>query len=68
MKHEVALFDTDPNQLRFVFRTQRFTQLDEIRNFEPEICINAVTLKYTINALKPYCPICQRFAFCRTAR
>ncbi|HPD27751.1 MAG TPA: prephenate dehydrogenase/arogenate dehydrogenase family protein [Paludibacteraceae bacterium] len=59
MKHEVALFDTDPNQLRFVFRTQRFTQLDEIRNFEPEICINAVTLKYTINAFEtvlPYLP------------
>lgn len=56
IKHEVALFDTDPNRLRFVFNTQRFTQLDEIKNFEPEICINAVTLKYTISAFESVLP------------
>lgn len=56
MKHEVALFDTDPNRLRFVFNTQRFTQLEEIKTFEPEICINAVTLKYTIKAFEEVLP------------
>src|SRR5574344_410446 len=59
MKHEVALFETDPHRLRFVFNTQRFTKLEEIRTFQPEICINAVTLKYTISAFEsvlPYLP------------
>lgn len=59
IKHEVALFDTDPKRLRFVFNTLRFTELEEVRNFNPEICINAVTLKFTIDAFKtvlPYLP------------
>ncbi len=56
MKHEVALYDTDPNRLRFVFNTQRFTKLEEIKTFEPEICINAVTLKYTIKAFEEVLP------------
>ena len=56
IKHEVALFDTNPSRLRFVFNTQRFTQLQEIKAFEPEICINAVTLKYTISAFESVLP------------
>ena len=56
IKHEVALFDTNPSRLRFVFNTQRFTQLEEIKVFEPEICINAVTLKYTISAFESVLP------------
>ena len=59
MKHEVALFDTDPKRLRFVFNTLRMTDYEEIRTFEPELVINAVTLKYTIEAFEkvmPYLP------------
>ena len=50
IQHEVALYDTDPKKLRFVFNTLRLTQLDEIKEFEPELLINCVTLKYTIDA------------------
>ena len=59
IQHEVALYDTDPKKLRFVFNTLRLTQLDEIREFEPELLINCVTLKYTIEAFEkvlPYIP------------
>lgn len=59
LQHEVALFDTDPKQLRFVFNTFRMTTFDEIKEFEPELVINAVTLRYTIDAFKktiPYLP------------
>ncbi len=59
LNHEVALFDTDPQRLRFVFNTQRLTQLEEIREFEPDMLINAVTIKYTIPAFEmvlPYLP------------
>ncbi|MGN0187790.1 MAG: prephenate dehydrogenase [Paludibacteraceae bacterium] len=58
-KHDVALYDTNANRLRFVFNTRRFTRIEEIRDFEPELCINAVTLKYTIEAFDtvlPYLP------------
>jgi len=59
IQHEVALFDTDPRRLRFVFNTLRMTEYEEIRAFEPELVINCVTLKFTIDAFKkvvPYLP------------
>ncbi len=58
-QHEVALFDVNPHNLRFVFNTYRLTKYDEIQAFKPELVINAVTLKYTIEAFKaviPYLP------------
>ncbi|MDD4922585.1 MAG: prephenate dehydrogenase/arogenate dehydrogenase family protein [Bacteroidales bacterium] len=57
--HEVCLYDTDPKQLRFVYNAIRTTDLEEVRAFEPELMINAVTIKYTIEAFKnviPYLP------------
>jgi prephenate dehydrogenase len=59
IQHEVALFDTDPKRLRFVFNTYRMTEFSEIRDFKPELVINCVTLKYTIDAFQdvlPYLP------------
>jgi len=58
-QHEVALFDTNPQRLRFVFNTLRMTDPEEIRAFEPELVINCVTLKYTLDAFQmvmPYLP------------
>ena len=58
-EHEVAVFDIDKNRLRFTFNAQRFTTYDEICAFEPELVINAVTVKYTIEAFNkvlPYLP------------
>lgn len=57
--HEVAIYDTDVNRLRFTFNALRFTSMDEIKEFEPQILINAVTVKYTISAFEsvlPYLP------------
>jgi len=56
MKHEVALFDTDPQRLRFVFNTQRMTSVEEIEAFKPELLINAVTIKYTLDAFNMVMP------------
>lgn len=58
-QHEVALFDTDMKRLRFVFNTLRFTEYQQIQEFEPELVINCVTLKHTIDAFQkvlPYIP------------
>ena len=46
-QHETAVFDVNPHQLRFVYNTYRFTTLEEIKEFEPELVINAVTVSYT---------------------
>ena len=54
--HEVAIFDIDPQKLRFTFNAQRFTTYDEIREFAPELIINAVTVKYTIEAFNKVLP------------
>lgn len=58
-EHEVAMFDTDTERLRFTFNTYRFSKLEEVKEFEPELLINAVTVKYTIEAFEkvlPYLP------------
>lgn len=58
-QHEVAIYDTCKERLRFTFNALRFTTLDEIRDFAPDLLINAVTVKYTIPAFKsvlPYVP------------
>ena len=54
--HETAVFDVDPKRLRFMYNTQRFTSLDEIDAFSPELVINAVTLKYTLAVFRDVLP------------
>ncbi len=58
-EHEVAVLDTDPKKLRFIYNTLRMTDPTEVRDFAPELVINAATLKYTIPAFHnvlPYLP------------
>ena len=56
LDHEVALYDTNPERLRFGFKTLRFSDMEEVRRFNPEIVINAVTVKYTIDAFRQVLP------------
>ena len=42
--HEVAVYEKDPKRMRFTYNCQRFTSMEEIRDFKPELVINAVTL------------------------
>ncbi|MBR1916800.1 MAG: prephenate dehydrogenase [Bacteroidaceae bacterium] len=51
-EHETAVFDIDAKRLRFMYNTQRFTSLDEIDAFQPDLVINAVTLKYTLDVFR----------------
>ena len=55
--HEMAVFDTDPKRLRFMYNTQRFTSEDEIKAFRPELVINAVSLKHTLDAFRRVLPL-----------
>ncbi|MBO4994991.1 MAG: prephenate dehydrogenase [Muribaculaceae bacterium] len=54
--HEMAIFDNDPKRLRFAYNAQRFSTLEEIDEFKPELVINAVTVKYTIDAFNQILP------------
>jgi prephenate dehydrogenase len=58
-EHEVAIFDPNPEKLRFTYNCIRMTKPEEIGNFQPEILINAATVRYTIEAFNqvlPYLP------------
>ena len=57
--HEVAAYEKDPKRLRFTYNCLRFNTLEEIKEFKPDLLINAVTVKYTLSAFKevlPYLP------------
>lgn len=57
--HQVAVYDTNPDKLRFTYGVERFSDLNEISGFAPDIVINAATVRYTIPAFEsvlPYLP------------
>ena len=54
--HDVAVFERDAKRMRFTYNCQRFTSLDEVDAFSPQLVINAVTLKYTIPVFKEVIP------------
>lgn len=54
--HEVAVYDVDLHRLQYVFNTRRLTTLEELREFDPELLINAVTLKYTLKTFEDVLP------------
>ena len=56
-QHETAVYDVDPKKLRFVYNTYRFTTLEEIEAFQPELVINAATVKYTLDAFRKVLPV-----------
>ena len=55
-EHEVAVYDVDPKRLRFTYNTIRMKELEEVKEFDPELVINASTIKYTIEAFKAVIP------------
>ena len=40
--HEVAVYERNAKRLRFTYNCQRFTSLDEVKAFEPELLITRV--------------------------
>ncbi len=59
LDYEVAVYDIEKKRLRYLFNCQRMTSLDEIREFAPEMVINAVNLQLTIKVFEevlPYLP------------
>lgn len=55
-EHECAVYEVDAKRMRFLYNTQRFTTMEEIEEFRPELVINAVTLKYTLQVFDQLLP------------
>jgi prephenate dehydrogenase len=58
-EYDVAVYDTDPEKMKYLFRTRRIEQLEEIREFAPDLLINAASLQHTMAAFEkvlPYIP------------
>jgi prephenate dehydrogenase len=56
LDYEVGAYDTDLGRLRYLFRTLKFTTLEEIRDFDPDMVINAVNLEKTKEAFLEVLP------------
>ena len=54
--HEVAVYDPDRNRLRYTFNALRFASLEEVDSFEPQLVINAATVKFTLQAFQEVLP------------
>lgn len=57
--HNVAVYDPNPEKLRFTFNVERFSKAEDAGAFAPDLVINAATVKYTLDAfneLLPYLP------------
>lgn len=54
--HDVAIYDPDREKLRFTFNARRFSNLEEIKEFDPQLVINAATVKYTLKAFEDVLP------------
>ncbi|MDE5902351.1 MAG: prephenate dehydrogenase/arogenate dehydrogenase family protein, partial [Muribaculaceae bacterium] len=56
--HDVGIYDYDPLRLRFTYNARRFSRLDdEVREFDPQLVINAATVRYTLQAFKSVLPV-----------
>lgn len=55
-EYDVAVYDSDPERMKYLFRTRRIEQLEEIKEFAPDLLINAVSLQHTISAFEKVIP------------
>ena len=56
LDYEVAVFDKEKSRLKYFFNSHRFLKLEEIRDFQPDLLINAVSLNHTIDAFREVDP------------
>lgn len=54
--HEVAIFDTNKDRLKFTYGVVRMSEAKLVAEFDPDIVLNAATIKYTVDAFKSILP------------
>lgn len=59
LDYDVAVYDIDKTKMRYLFNCHRLISLEEIKEFQPELVINAVSLHLTLKVFEevlPYLP------------
>jgi len=56
MNHDVAVYARRAESLRYCLNVRRFLSMEEIREFDPELLINCVTIKNTLSAFNQVLP------------
>jgi prephenate dehydrogenase len=56
LDYEVAAYDNDLTRLRYFFNTVKLVSTEEIREFDPDMVINAVNLEITIPVFREILP------------
>lgn len=59
LDYEVGVYDSDKSKLKYLFNSHRILSYEEIKNFAPELVINAVSLQHTVKVFEevlPYLP------------
>ena len=56
LEHEVAVYDTDRKKLKYFFNVKRLLELNEVKSFNPQLVINAVSLTNTQKAFNDVLP------------
>ncbi|MBA7653978.1 hypothetical protein ES703_61845 [subsurface metagenome] len=56
LDYEVGVYDKDKSKLKYLFNSHRLLSFEEIREFDPEMVINAVSLRHTVEAFKKLLP------------
>ncbi len=52
LDYEVGVVDQDKTRLKYFFNSHRFLSIEEIRDFQPDLLINAVSLHNTIRVFR----------------
>lgn len=52
LDYEVGVYDHDKQKLKYFFNAHKFLSYEEIKQFNPDLLINAVTLNNTISAFR----------------
>ncbi len=56
LDYEVGVVDQDKTRLKYFFNSHRFLSFEEIRDFQPDLLINAVSLNNTIRVFREIDP------------
>ncbi len=56
LDYEVGVVDQDKTRLKYFFNSHRFLSFEEIRDFQPDLLINAVSLNNTIKVFREIDP------------
>lgn len=55
--HELAVFDTDPRRMKFFINVERYINIEDVKNFKPDLVINCVSLEKTEEVFNTVLPL-----------